>query len=205
MRALFFALTGIILVGCASSRIRPKLPSSLSCDENAKIYDIDTKFDTNSLTNLSRLSYTATYTMIHTLTDSLEKDSIRFSINKTAKKVVKKVFPESTFLDETLLLHKKYNDIMFYTTDIRLNNEDQKAVSKLTIPNLNSSKQLFVEVRTYVKDGSFSNTIRLYVFDLRAKKLLYYDSVKYKCDPRDEIMFMKTLYYGMNKLKNSIN
>ena len=112
---------------------------------------------------------------------------------------------ESTFLDETLLLHKKYNDIMFYTTDIRLNNEDQKAVSKLTIPNLNSSKQLFVEVRTYVKDGSFSNTIRLYVFDLRAKKLLYYDSVKYKCDPRDEIMFMKTLYYGMNKLKNSIN
>ncbi|MGH1388474.1 hypothetical protein [Kordia sp.] len=210
MKKIAFILIGIVLVACtgtkSTSKIkkRSKLPVIVACAEDAKIYDRDSKFDVNRLNDLSNLSYTATYTMIHTRMDSLEKDSIRFAIDKTAKRVVQKVFPESTYLDETLLLNKNYNDIMFYTTDIRHNNQDANAVDKLTIPSLNNSKQLFVEVRTYVIDKKFSNSIRIFVFDIVLKKLLYYDSVSYKCDVRDETMFMKTLHYGMNKLKNSI-
>ncbi|WP_420574294.1 hypothetical protein [Kordia sp.] len=205
MRKLFFILVGIVIVSCATSKstTKPKLPPIIICDENAKIYDQDSRFELNNLTSLDRLSYATTYTRFSTATDSLEKNEIRYRLAKVSEKVALKVFPNAELTDASSLLKKSYNEIVSPILRLKYGEGRQEDFETLNIPN-DSGLQLFLEVQNYTGDGIFTNYISIFVIDTKKQEVKYYDFIKYTCDPRDETMFMKTLYYGMNKLKNSI-
>lgn len=207
MKNYFFILVGMIICACATtSRLTDeKLPPIRICADLATIYDADSEFDIAELDNFDKLSYSTTYTMIHTQTDSIERDTIRLSFARSAKRVVKNVFPTIALLDEKPLQSKDYVDIMKATTLAKRLGRNSDAIEELLIPNPKYTKQLFIEVRTYVKDQEFTNSIRTYVFHTKNKEILYYDAVSYRCDLRDEIMFIKTLYYSLEKLKKSID
>ncbi|WP_046757658.1 hypothetical protein [Kordia jejudonensis] len=206
-KSVFILCTILIIYACATTNTagRKKLPPVKICADTQVVYDTDGVFDKNNLNSVSKLSYSTTYTLVFTQTDSLEKDAIRYANGKTAQKVVRKIFPKIAILDDTSFLKRTYKDVMFAMTDVKKHNSDTRAVIKLIIPDSNYSEQLFIEVRTYLKNNQFSNYVNIYVFDIERKKLLYFDSVSYECDLRDEIMFTKVLEYGLTKLKNKIN
>ncbi|MFK7749130.1 MAG: hypothetical protein AB8B65_12115 [Kordia sp.] len=206
MKKIVFILIGIVLVGCGStkSKTKPKLPPKTTCAEDAKIYDQDSSFELNTLTSLDSLSYATTYIRFSTQTDSLEKDQIRYKLGKTSQKVALKVFPTIQLTDASILLGKNYNEIVGPILRLKDGEARQEDFEVLAIPNNNTDLQLFIEVQSYAGDGIFVNYISIFVMDTKKQELKYYDFIKYKCDPRDETMFMKTLYYGINKLKNSI-
>lgn len=206
MKKIVFILIGIVLVACGStkSKTKPKLPPVTTCAEDAKIYDQDSNFELNTLTSLDSLSYTTTYIRFSTQTDSIEKNDIRFRLAKTSQRVALKVFPTIQLTDASTLLNKSYNEIVGSILRLKDGKARQEDFEVLVIPNNNTDLQLFIEVQSYAGDGIFVNYISIFVMDIKKQKLKYYDFIKYKCDPRDETMFMKTLHYGMNKLKNSI-
>ena len=207
MKNLFFILLGIVMISCGSSKnkTKPKLPPVVTCAENAKIYDQDSKFELNKLITLENLAYSTTYTRLFNQTDSLEKNEIRHKLAKTSERVFKKIFPEGTNLDASRLLAEDYKTILFSTNRVRKGVADAMYFENLIIPNNKSNIQLFVYVVGGIRDKKFTTSFNIYVFNTSNNTVLYYDYIKNMCDPRDEVMFMKTLYYGMNKLKNSIN
>ncbi|WP_430409584.1 hypothetical protein [Kordia sp.] len=207
MKKIILLVLGIIVFGCASTHVitDEKLPPIQSCADITPIYDPEGKFDISELDNLDRLSYATTYTIIHTQTDSTERNTIRLEFADTGKRVVQKIFPKITMLDENVIQSKDYEYIMSATASVLQINNSSDAIEELLIPSPKSDKQLFIEVRTYVKEGAFKNSVRTYVFHTKKKELLYFDSVRYECDLRDEIMFRKVLNYSLEKLKKSID
>ncbi|MBC8754774.1 hypothetical protein H2O64_08835 [Kordia sp. YSTF-M3] len=206
MKKYIFLLVGMIICACATSKktAKPKLPPMVTCAENAKIYDRDSEFEINKLTTLDSLSYTTTYTRMYMNTDSLERNEIRFRLGKVSTRVVAKLFPEIEFTDASISLNKTYNDILLSTNRIKKGGATREYFEKLIVPSTKSNLQLFVELKNGTGDGIFVNHVSIFVIDIKNYELKYYDYILYKCDPRDEIMFMKTLYYGLNKLKKSI-
>ncbi|AXG72080.1 hypothetical protein KORDIASMS9_04342 [Kordia sp. SMS9] len=210
MKKLLCILIGIVLASCSGtkseSRIkkRPKLPPIVSCAEDAKIFDQDVKYETNKLNTIEHLSYSTTYVRLYNQTDSLEKNEIRYKLAKTSERVALKVFPTIKLTDASRLLAENYKTILFSTNRVRKNVSDSKYFENLIIPNDQSNLQLFVYVVSGIRDKQFTTSFHFFVLNTTYNSLLYYDYVKTECDPRDETMFMKTLYYGMNKLKNSV-
>lgn len=205
MKKLFFILLGCVVFGCSGTKNKPKLLTIVACAEDSKIYDRDVKYEGNKLFHLNNLSYSTTYTRVHIRIDSTQKNEIRYKLAETSERVFKKVFPKGKSVDATNLLNKNFNEIADALLYFRKETWDNAGgIEKLTVATPKSSLQLFIDFRCYKNKEGFSNHLVLYVFDIKNKDVMYYDYIHYKCDPRDETMFMKTLYYGMNKLKNSV-
>jgi hypothetical protein len=182
----------------------PKLPELVKCDEEAPIYDQDTEYEFNSIFKLYDLSYSTTYVELRNRTDSLEKNDIRYKLAQTSNKVALKVFPNIKMTNPSQLLAQEYMTIIRATSKMRAQSKNPRHYKDIMVPTEESNFQLFVCVSATVGKEKNLTHFDFFVIDLSHITVAYHDYIKTECDPRDEIMFMKTLYYGMNKLKNKV-
>jgi hypothetical protein len=211
MKKLVFVLIAVVTIGCGTKpktetvlEKRPKLPVLVKCDEEASIYDQDSEYEFSNILKLIDVSYSTTYVIFNSQTDSLEKNDIRYKLAKLSDNVALKVFPDIKMTDASQLLAQDYKTLIRATSKFRARTKNPKYYKSIIVPTDKVGLQLFVSVSSSVRYEKTITNFYFFVFDTSHNSVVYYDYIKTECDPRDETMFMKTLYYGMNKLKNSI-
>jgi hypothetical protein len=211
MKKLVFVFIAVLTFSCGTKPInetvlekRPKLPAVVKCNEEAPIYDQDSEYEFSNILKLKDVSYSTTYVLFNNQTDSLEKNDIRYKLAKLSDKVALKVFPDVKMTDASQLLAQDYKTLIRATSKFRAQTKNPKYYKSIIVPTDKLSLQLFASVSSSIRSKKTITHFHFFVFDTSHNSVVYYDYIKTECDPRDETMFMKTLYYGMNKLKNSI-
>ena len=177
------------------------LPDIIVCEELINLNDPDEKEFNLINGKITSLSYSTLYSYTFSGYDSIQRDNLRFEIAKISQQIVLSVFPQIKVLNDSIFLRKTYNEIMFNTVPIKHYNRYR--TGKNLILKDTSDYQLFIESLFYVRTNKIMNTINFFVFDLKKRKVVYFDSMNYNCDIRDIKALEKVLTYGLLKIRGN--
>jgi len=204
-------VSGLVL-SCASYSTLPTyraFPVYIPCGPELKISDPFSKYERNRLGNIDDMAYSYTYHKIIFRSDSLQKEEIRNFTSTLSNYIVRTVFPKIATLSPEKFKSMSYFDYYKATRTLypsyTANELSSSAVQNLVVPS-QFSKQLFIDLSTYIRDGnSFNNYLHIYIFDTRKNAVLYYDFLKYSCDIRDTTAYTTSLKYALKKISKDIN
>ncbi len=228
---LLFLSCGTKITSDDTGNPKSVLPVYTECGEIPKVYEKVKPID--HLINNPKISFHHLYNSINIRGDSTIREQTRKTNANLARITFKSVFPEFNILNDSLVANKSYSYVHLTTAYIYSNlpyltnltdayldprtgrrmidkpwpdliRKSEEAIQNLTVANA-TPLQLFIELRTYIRDNSYTNNMKIYVFNQRNLKISYYHELEYYCDIRDKDAFVKVLKYAFDNLKTSLD
>ena len=187
-----------ILFCCSTSKT--SLPAIFTCEDPLQIM-IDSSMN-NYLkgTKLDTFDYRGSYAMIFGHQDSIQKQGIREKLSGLTNLHFKQNFPQTTKLDDSLLLSLDYNELMSETVNISYG---QPSHLKDLVGSNTYKNELLLVIRCYIsKHIPFKISASFIVYN-NTNIPVYYDLLTYHCDCRDEKSLRKVLSFGFQRIKEN--